>query len=72
MLICIYVSMTALGWVKGGGGASFKKFQILCFVSEVISWSFTSTSAQITRQYICFQLSDLVEIFANFRRFTIL
>lgn len=60
MVICVYVSMTAFGWVKGGG-ASLKKIQILCFVSKVISWIITSTSAQTTSQQICFQLSNLVE-----------
>lgn len=51
---CLSVCMCLwLPWVgNGGGGGSLKKFNILCFVSKVISWSFTSTSAQITRQYI--------------------
>lgn len=47
LCICVYDCL----WVgERGGGASLKKFQILCFVSKVISWIFTSTSAQTTSQ----------------------
>lgn len=38
MLICIYVSMTALGWVKGGGGGFFQKVSnpMLCERSNLL------------------------------------